>query len=128
MVQGRERAEPDGEGLRNTRTKAKGPLGTAGFLFQQWMHNDSILISILEAFMATLIIRNVPESLYKILKERAKRNHRSISKEALAVIEEVLDERERMKALGGNWAEVTLRGTFKIDPTTLRIKPDKKQS
>lgn len=37
--------------------------------------------------MATLVIKNLPESLHRKLKERAKRNHRSMTKEAIALLE-----------------------------------------
>lgn len=37
--------------------------------------------------MATLVIRNLPEPLHRKLKERAERNHRSLTKEAVALIE-----------------------------------------
>jgi plasmid stability protein len=37
--------------------------------------------------MATLVIKNLPEPLHRKLKERAERNHRSLTKEAVALIE-----------------------------------------
>ena len=37
--------------------------------------------------MVTLVIKNVPEPLHFKLKERAKRNHRSLTKETIALIE-----------------------------------------
>lgn len=38
--------------------------------------------------MPDLLIRNVPEPLMERLKAQAKRNHRSIQKEAIALLEE----------------------------------------
>jgi len=37
--------------------------------------------------MATIIIRDLPEDLHERLKAQAKRNHRSLTKEAIALIE-----------------------------------------
>lgn len=42
--------------------------------------------------MATLVIKNLPDALHRKLKERAKRNHRSLTKEAVALIEAVVDD------------------------------------
>ena len=41
--------------------------------------------------MATLTIRDVPDELYKKLKERAERQRRSISKEAIVCLESALE-------------------------------------
>ena len=41
--------------------------------------------------MATIIIRNLPDALHERLKAQAKRNHRSLSKEAVALIERHLE-------------------------------------
>jgi len=40
--------------------------------------------------MATLVIKNLPESLHMQLKERALRNNRSLNKEAVAVLEKAI--------------------------------------
>jgi plasmid stability protein len=37
--------------------------------------------------MAALVIKNLPESLHRRLKARARRNHRSLTKEAIAILE-----------------------------------------
>jgi plasmid stability protein len=37
--------------------------------------------------VATVIIRNLPDDLHERLKAQAKRNHRSLTKEAVALIE-----------------------------------------
>jgi hypothetical protein len=42
--------------------------------------------------MATIIIRDLPEALHERLKDQAKRNHRSLTKEAIALIERHLDQ------------------------------------
>jgi len=45
--------------------------------------------------MASLMIRDLPVDLHERLKERAKANRRSLNKEALVILEEVLG--------GGGW-------------------------
>lgn len=40
--------------------------------------------------MAGLLIKNLPKKLHDQLKERAVRNHRSLTKEALAILEDAL--------------------------------------
>ena len=42
--------------------------------------------------MPDLIIRKVPAEMHKQLKRRAARNHRSLTKEALAILESALRE------------------------------------
>ena len=42
----------------------------------------------------TLSIRDVPETLAKRLKERAKRNHRSLQGELLSILEETVSPRQ----------------------------------
>ena len=37
--------------------------------------------------MSTLVIKNLPETLHRQLRHRAKRNHRSVTKETIAVLE-----------------------------------------
>jgi plasmid stability protein len=37
--------------------------------------------------MSTLVIKNLPEDLHEKLKEQAKRNHRSVTKEVVSLIE-----------------------------------------
>lgn len=43
-----------------------------------------------------LSIKNVPEELVRALKERAKRNHRSLQGEVLAVLEGAMDSRPKL--------------------------------
>ena len=45
--------------------------------------------------MASLMIRDLPETLGERLKERAKANRRSVSKEALVILEEALGRESR---------------------------------
>lgn len=40
--------------------------------------------------MSTLVIKNLPEHLHAALKSRALRNHRSLNKEAVALIEQAI--------------------------------------
>lgn len=40
--------------------------------------------------MATLVLRNFPSELHDRLKHRAERNHRSMTKEAVAILEKEL--------------------------------------
>ena len=42
--------------------------------------------------MATLVIKNLPDALHLKLKERARRNHRSLTKEAMVLIEAAVNE------------------------------------
>ncbi len=42
--------------------------------------------------MATLYVRNVPENVYARLRERARRNGRSVNAEALEVLAEAADQ------------------------------------
>ncbi len=41
--------------------------------------------------MTTLVIKNLPQLLHIKLKERAKRNHRSLTKETIALIERAVE-------------------------------------
>lgn len=49
--------------------------------------------------MATLNIKNLPESLYRKLKARARRERRSISQEATRILERAVDEPEPLSLL-----------------------------
>ncbi len=44
--------------------------------------------------MAGLLIRDLPEELHERLKRRAADNHRSLTKEALAILEAALSDRD----------------------------------
>lgn len=49
--------------------------------------------------MPGLLIKNLPPVLHRRLRERAKTSHRSLSSEALNILEEALDERAGPPAL-----------------------------
>lgn len=38
--------------------------------------------------MSTLVVKNVPDELHERLRERAQRNHRSVTKEAIVLLEQ----------------------------------------
>lgn len=75
--------------------------------------------------MATLYIRTLPQVIYRRLKERAKRNRRSLTQEAAVILEEALRKPERPEQV---WETIdTLRerlrtryGTFKDSAPLLR--------
>jgi len=49
--------------------------------------------------MATLNIKNLPDGLYRKLKERAEREHRSIAQQVTHMLESALSEREPLSLL-----------------------------
>jgi plasmid stability protein len=49
--------------------------------------------------MATLNIKNFPGSLYRKLKERARRERRSMAQEVTYLLEQALEERESLSIL-----------------------------
>ena len=48
--------------------------------------------------MVALYVRNVPEDLYKALRNRARANRRSIPAEVLALLEEIVPTAQELKA------------------------------
>jgi plasmid stability protein len=48
--------------------------------------------------MATLYVENVPEPVYKALRERAKRNRKSIAAEVIELLEQNIPTAEELKA------------------------------
>ncbi|HKO04316.1 MAG TPA: Arc family DNA-binding protein [Candidatus Acidoferrales bacterium] len=48
--------------------------------------------------MATLYVENVPKDVYQALRERAKRNHRSIAAEVLSLFEQFVPTKKELKA------------------------------
>ena len=42
--------------------------------------------------MSTLVVKNLPDHLHEALKARARRNHRSLNKEAASIIEQAVRE------------------------------------
>ncbi len=77
--------------------------------------------------MPTLIIRDVPEKTYQLLKERAVLHRRSLAKEALVVLEERLDPYDVPRIDWSRWPTVKLKGDPKIDPETLQAMIDEGQ-
>jgi plasmid stability protein len=49
--------------------------------------------------MATLTIKNFPTALYRKLRERARRQHRSVAQEVTHILERVLQEEEPLSTL-----------------------------
>jgi plasmid stability protein len=49
--------------------------------------------------MATLNIKNFPDSLYERLQSRAEREHRSVAQEVIHLIDEVIGQREPLSIL-----------------------------
>jgi plasmid stability protein len=49
--------------------------------------------------MATLNVKNLPDGLYRKLRERARRQHRSISQEVIHLLGEALDEAPALSIL-----------------------------
>lgn len=47
--------------------------------------------------MPSITVKNLPEPLYRTLKQQAKRRHRSLNGEIVATLEEALRKRERRK-------------------------------
>jgi plasmid stability protein len=67
--------------------------------------------------MAQLLIRDIPPEVVSILKERAKRNRRSLQSEARLILEQAVDRREaviRMTAAADEMRK-RLEGTPQID-------------
>ena len=49
--------------------------------------------------MATLNIKNLPDALYRRLKQRAKRHHRSTAQEVTQILSEILERPEKLSIL-----------------------------
>ncbi|MBI4611702.1 MAG: plasmid stabilization protein [Candidatus Rokubacteria bacterium] len=49
--------------------------------------------------MATLSIKNVPDSLCRKLRARAKREHRSVAQEVIHILRRAIEEQERVSIL-----------------------------
>ncbi len=56
--------------------------------------------------MATLNVKNLPDSLYRKLQKRAKRQHRSVAQEVTKILDDVLESPDLLSIL-------TLRGLGK---------------
>jgi len=75
--------------------------------------------------MATIYIRTLPAGVYQRLKERAKRNRRSVTQEAAVILEEALRKPERpeqaWKTIDALRERLRARyGTFKDSAPLLR--------
>lgn len=53
--------------------------------------------------MSTLVVKNLPEELHERLRQRAQRNHRSVTKEAIVLLEQGM-------------AAATVRQAIKLPP------------
>jgi plasmid stability protein len=54
----------------------------------------------MEEVMATLNIKNMPDTLYKKLKARAKKENRSLSQEVTRILSEAVEEPEKLNIMG----------------------------
>jgi len=70
--------------------------------------------------MATLIIRDVPEKTYQQLKAQAKKHRRSLTKEALVVLEERLNPYDVPKIDWTRWPQIRLNGKVDMSPETIK--------
>jgi plasmid stability protein len=61
--------------------------------------------------MPGLLIRDLPDNLHEKLKERAARNRRSLTKEALVILETALSE---TGATGGAEPPTAYKGNFRL--------------
>jgi plasmid stability protein len=55
--------------------------------------------------MSALVIKNLPEGLHSRLKARAKRNHRSLTREAIAVLEAGVNETAASPSSSGEYPD-----------------------
>jgi len=62
-----------------------------------FLHNGGVLE---REYMAILNIKNFPEALYKKLRARAKRQHRSISQEVTHLLSDALEPPKSLSILG----------------------------
>lgn len=77
--------------------------------------------------MPTLIIRDVPEKTYQLLKERAVLHRRSLAKEALVVLEERLDPYDVPKIDWSRWPTVKLKRKMDLSPEAMQALIDEGQ-
>ena len=62
--------------------------------------------------MATLQVKEIDDRLYKTLKEQAKRDHRSVSQEVIAMLEDYLAQPGRMQSINATEEFLSLAGTW----------------
>lgn len=75
--------------------------------------------------MPTLIIRDVPETIYERLKTNAARHRRSLSKEALVVLEARLHPYDVPVIDWSKLPRIKLKGTVDLSPDALQRMIDK---
>jgi hypothetical protein len=51
-------------------------------------------------------VKNIPESIYRVIKREAKRNRRSLNSEIIQALETEAAEAERRRQLGNLWKEL----------------------
>ena len=71
--------------------------------------------------MATLQVKEIDDRLYNALKEQAKRDHRSISQEVIALIEDYLAQPDRLKSINATDEFLSLAGTWEDERTPEEI-------
>ena len=49
--------------------------------------------------MSTLVVKNLPDGLHERLRNRAQRNHRSLTKEVIVILERGLDDAQPRRAV-----------------------------
>jgi plasmid stability protein len=77
--------------------------------------------------MATLIIRDVPEKTYKLLKASAERHRRSMAKEALVVLEQRLNPYDVPKVDWSKLPKIRLTGNPDLSPEGIQRMIDEGQ-
>jgi plasmid stability protein len=77
--------------------------------------------------MPTLIIRDIPEITYKRLKDQAAAHRRSLSKEALVVLEERMDPYDVPKVDWSKLPKIKLKGDPDLSPDALQAMIDEGQ-
>lgn len=75
--------------------------------------------------MPTLIIRDIPEVTYQRLKERAIAHRRSLSKEALLLLEQRTDPYDVPKVDWSKLPKIRLKGNPDLSPDALQAMIDK---
>jgi hypothetical protein len=70
--------------------------------------------------MPSLLIRDIPEKVYKQLRAQAEQHRRSLAKEALVVLEERLSPYDVPKIDWSRFPTVPLRGRPGLSPEAIR--------
>lgn len=79
--------------------------------------------------MATLYLRNMDDAVYRRLRERARKRRRSITKEALSILEDSLGSREKSDIWGrvGLLREEARRRYGEFDSSAPLIRKDRER-